>query len=371
MKPLPVIIGVIGIVGLGIGVAMAASPAKKTAEPDAIDAPGNDAQKALRAIATGNSETCKNTGLIVANASPVIAAGLVRVSQFLADIGSLPADVSALVRSSVMTTEPDQMAGVAAILQTRQYDALARDLYAVSGYVKWLRQGAPSNVDPASLVPVVSVLPAKPTSQTPVVKPSNELSESQINEIATVVKSGDVSRIRALADKYRATNPDVSLALDGVVIQIEAAKAKGESTIVTPSIPTTPSAPGAPSVPVASTKKLLAGKVAIAFQTAKRTKNAKGQLGETQPASAVELARQFQEQENLSRKDGAYGSETALSLAKTYGIAPPTPLYWGKKNGAYTDFLNDKKRYNAELEKLAASDLARKDEWLAARVRVQ
>jgi hypothetical protein len=368
MKPLPVILGVIGIVGLGIGVAMAASPAKKTAEPDAIDAPGNDAEKALRAIATGNSETCKNTGLVVANASPVIAAGLVRVSQFLNDIGSLPVDVSTLVRSSVMTTEPDQMAGIAAILQTRQYDALARDLYAISGYVKWLRQGAPSNVDPASLVPVLPGKTATPTSQTPAVKPSNELSESQINEIAAVVKSGDVARIRALADKYRATNPDVSLALDGVVMQIEAAKAKGESVVVSPSVPT---APSAPSIPPTNTKKLLAGKVAIAFQTAKRPKNAQGQLGPTQPSSAVDLARQFQEQENLSRKDGSYGSETALSLAKTYGIAPPPPLYWGKKNGSYTDFVNDKKRYNAELEKLAASDLARKDEWLAARVKVQ
>lgn len=73
------------------------------------------------------------------------------------------------------------------------------------------------------------------------------------------------------------------------------------------------------------------------------------------------LVSAFQAQEGL-RVSGFYGASTALCLAKKYGIVPPKPLYWSK-----TDTKRSKRRYAAALDRCAATDPQRREEWQRAR----
>lgn len=68
----------------------------------------------------------------------------------------------------------------------------------------------------------------------------------------------------------------------------------------------------------------------------------------------------YQQQEGL-KPTGFYGPSVALSLARSYGIVPPKPLYWtesrtGKSKGNYRD----------ALKAIAAADPQRAEEWLRA-----
>jgi hypothetical protein len=72
------------------------------------------------------------------------------------------------------------------------------------------------------------------------------------------------------------------------------------------------------------------------------------------------LVQRYQLQEGL-RPTGYYGPSTALSLARSYGIVPPKPLYWtesrtGKGKAAYRD----------QLRMIAERDPQRSEEWTRA-----
>jgi hypothetical protein len=73
------------------------------------------------------------------------------------------------------------------------------------------------------------------------------------------------------------------------------------------------------------------------------------------------LVAMFQAQEGM-RPSGYYGATAALCLAQKYGIVPPRPLYWSK-----TDTKRSKARYARALDRIAAGDPQRREEWQRAR----
>lgn len=68
----------------------------------------------------------------------------------------------------------------------------------------------------------------------------------------------------------------------------------------------------------------------------------------------------YQQQEGL-KPTGFYGPSTALSLARSYGIVPPKPLYWTESRTG-----KSKANYRDALRALAANDPQRSEEWLRA-----
>lgn len=73
------------------------------------------------------------------------------------------------------------------------------------------------------------------------------------------------------------------------------------------------------------------------------------------------LVAMFQAQEGM-RPSGYYGASAALCLAQKYGIVPPRPIYWSK-----TDTKRSKARYARALDRIAAGDPQRREEWQRAR----
>jgi hypothetical protein len=346
MKPIVPILGLLVIAGFA-GVAMASSGSSK--KPAVLPNGGKPAEQALAAIATGREDTCRSLGVMLANEAPVVASALVRISQFFVDVRPLTDDVEALVISSVRSLDPAMMSRVATEINQRGHTALARDLTGVAGIVTWLQMGAPGDVDPAKVIPQPVVGPVAPV-------PTGALTAAEIAEITAALQSGDYDTMLRTAAKYRAKgNLDVAASLEAAAAQLK------KTPPVTPVTPVTPDDTAA--------RKLLAGKVVIAYKTATRVKGPGGILGATAPASAVEFSKAFQLAEGLSRVDGSYGSETALCLAERFGIVPPRPLYWGKKGGDYKTLQADKAQYNARITKLAQADKTRASEWAQALVK--
>ncbi len=92
-----------------------------------------------------------------------------------------------------------------------------------------------------------------------------------------------------------------------------------------------------------------------------------GQLtGKTTANEPHAVILSFQQQENLQKQDGNYGTETAWQLANVYNIVPPNPLHWGTKTGGYNSLVADKKAYAAKLTAKAGTDAARADQWKKA-----
>lgn len=354
MKPIVPILALLVVAGFA-GVAMASSGPSKSIAPK-LPSNSPPPEQALAAIATGSPDTTKSLGLMLANEAPTVAAALVRVSQFFVDIKPIQADISALVLASVRSLDVAMMSRVATELTQRGHTALARDLTGVAGIVTWLKQGAPGEVDPAKVIP-------QPPSSGPVV-PTGALTAAELAEITAALQSGNADVMLALAAKYRARGmADVAASLEAAAAQVKKTPAVGPVPV--PVVPVPPVAPDDTAA-----RKLLAGKVAIAYKTASRVKGPNNTLGATTPASAVELSKAFQLSEGLSRVDGSYGSETALCLAERFGIVPPKPLYWGKKGGDYKTLQADKLQYNARITKLAQADKTRASEWAQALVKV-
>lgn len=68
----------------------------------------------------------------------------------------------------------------------------------------------------------------------------------------------------------------------------------------------------------------------------------------------------YQQQEGL-KATGYYGPSVALSLARSYGIVPPKPLYWTESRTG-----KSKSNYRDALRAIAAADPQRAEEWLRA-----
>ncbi len=68
----------------------------------------------------------------------------------------------------------------------------------------------------------------------------------------------------------------------------------------------------------------------------------------------------YQQQEGL-KPTGFYGPSVALSLARSYGLVPPKPLYWTESRTG-----KSKSNYRDMLRAIAAGDPQRAEEWLRA-----
>ena len=124
----------------------------------------------------------------------------------------------------------------------------------------------------------------------------------------------------------------------------------GGTSVGLPPVATTGTPPEA-----LSPAKVLAGKTALMLTNSSPGRESKS------------LVTQYQQQEQslghatVGKADGMYGPKTALTLAKFYGIVPPTPYYWprvGRSDAVAA--------YRAELLTFAAKDPPRAEEWRAA-----
>jgi peptidoglycan hydrolase-like protein with peptidoglycan-binding domain len=68
----------------------------------------------------------------------------------------------------------------------------------------------------------------------------------------------------------------------------------------------------------------------------------------------------YQQQEGL-KPTGFYGPSVALSLARSYGLVPPKPLYWTESRTS-----KSKSNYRDTLRAIAAGDPQRAEEWFRA-----
>ena len=230
------------------------------------------------------------------------------------DISASPA-IQAAVRSAVATSNPAAMRAVAAKLRDAGATAAAQSL-----------ETAAAAVDAQKLAQVTVRTPGitrAPTARVP----------TRVEPTSTAVTAA-------------------TQVLERV------AKSAGRPVVVTPTpTPTRRKPKPAPKRPVGPTraqKAALAGQLALAMKGARKGKENKA------------LVTAYQEQEKLPRRDGLYGSTVALSLANTYDIVPPKPLYWGTKTGGYASYLADKKKYKAALLTKGARDPQRSEEWTAA-----
>jgi len=209
-------------------------------------------------------------------------------------------------------------------------------------------------------------------------------------KIAAAFQAADPGQCRALADEveragFKAQADDLrafAKKVEDAIKATPATKPPAQATlppsvpgaVPSPQPPLAPSAPaGAPPITVlpevvvsaqgpTQSQRLLAGKTALML-----SKSSKGR--EDKP-----LVGAFQSQELMaghgpggafgdvpSKADELYGPKTALQLARHYGIVPPKPFYWSKN-----DWLNQKKNYRAEMQRFAAVDPQRADEWTNA-----
>jgi hypothetical protein len=126
------------------------------------------------------------------------------------------------------------------------------------------------------------------------------------------------------------------------------------ATQVLPQVVVTAPAPTPAPSASAANRAAFAGRTALMLQSSKKGTEDEGTV----------MA--YQQQENLRKQDGKYGSETGLSFANTYDIVPPKPFYWGTKAGGYSSYVADKKQYKAALLRKAAADPQRSEEWTRA-----
>ena len=104
---------------------------------------------------------------------------------------------------------------------------------------------------------------------------------------------------------------------------------------------------------------------ALALQAAAATWTSK-----TEDAATI---RDYQVAERLKKQDGKYGTQTALSLAETYNLVPPTPLHWGDATAknSYQSMQNDKNAYKTRLLNLATKFPAQAAQWRSAAAAVK
>jgi hypothetical protein len=362
---------VVGVVAFSGGDAHAAS-----AEPGLTG--GSPAARALLAIGTADAQKIQNAALVLSSEAPAIASGLVRASEAIKNLASVDVQYRALTLQAISGLDVPSITAMAANLQNLRYQSNADEIRVLGQFIQWLKDGARAAAIAATAatpaaVPTGPVTPA----QVAQVAQAADTTEQEAAKLAAIIATGDIAKMRAALDVYtRAGNQRaveiLRIAIDEATRRTvkgidPAPAATAVATAVTehaaqaqipPAATPTPKVEQTPEKP----ERVLAGKVAAAMRTAK--KNAASGLPE--PKSAADLVKQFQAAEKLARVDGAYGSETALSLAERYGIVPPAPLSWGKKGGNYKTLTDDKKLYKARLAKLQADDLPRKEEWQRA-----
>lgn len=299
----------------------------------------------------------------------------------------LPADILALVTSSVSSQNPDTIRRVADALEKRGWIALAQgqreiadDLEAVVGPAKpspptiavQAAKDAATAATAAGATPVQAVEAAQAAASKavppPLTQPPAEAIASALAVPVQALEAAQTAAANATAAGatpaqaiLAAQNAAVMTAAPGVNALVnQAASAIAASTAAIPGGPRPePAAVAMPTIqsqaPTASAKSLAADMAKALLKAKKGTSS--------EPRALVQA---FQTQERLDQNDGSYGYETALALADRYGIVPPKPLYWGKKGGPASLPAQQKASYSAHLMVLRSQDPQRADEWAAA-----
>jgi len=307
----------------------------------------------------------------------------------------LPADIEALVTSSVSSQNPETIRRVADALEKKGWVVLAQgqrqiadSMEAALGTTNAAGQIAAATTPPAVVVqaaqnaaaaataagatPAQAVQAAQtaagqatapPLTQPPAAAiaaalavPAQALQAAQ-TAAANATAAGATPAQAILAAQNAAVmtaTPGVNAAVQQAAQAVQTAVATG--TLPRPQAATVPMPTVQPQAAPTNSAKALAADMTKALLTAK-----KGTASE--PRALVQA---FQTQERLAQNDGSYGYETALALADNYGIVPPKPLYWGKKGGPASLPAQQKQAYSAHLMVLKSQDPQRADEWAAA-----
>lgn len=129
--------------------------------------------------------------------------------------------------------------------------------------------------------------------------------------------------------------------------------------VLNPNTGTTINLPAEVIVASANPKKDQAAAMALMLGSTSRFKENKSQVTAFQQANSAEenKSQAILKKPGKAATDGLYGTTTALTLARVYGIVPPAPFYYP------TNPTPAKKAYMAEMAKFANSDPQRADEW--------
>jgi hypothetical protein len=379
MKKGPLLLGGLGLAALAIGVIVMSEGESHAASGTPGLTGGTPAARALLAVGTADATVIERAALLLNSEAPAIAAGLVSTANAIRDI-NLPVQYRAMALQAISGLDVPSIYAMADNARNLKSQQSETALKGIAAFVDWLKQGAPQK---KASEPVSVAAPAGTTVASPAAAIVNQVAqvtdttEQEAAKIAAIIGTKDSAKIAAAIEIYKRSGNQraveiLQIALAELAKESVGTKApeKPVQTIVTAvteakaQAATPPAAKPTPQVetPPEKPEKVLAGKVALALKTATKSKA----TGLPVPDSARQLTEQFQIQENLDRKDGAYGTETALSLAERYGIVPPTPLSWGKKGGDYKTLVADKKLYRDRLTKLMNDDPPRREEWARA-----
>lgn len=305
-----------------------------------------------QAVNSGNLDTMRNVAKALKVTYPA-------QSKFLDDTANELAGALAPYGANVSSIEQaQQVATTQAALQAAQTSAgqaLAAGASPAQA-VQAAQQAATSVAQAAAPAPLTTPAASQITAALAV--PQQSLQAAQAAGSAAL--AAGASPVQAI---LAAQNAAVMTATPGVNQAVTAAVQAAQQlpgVATAPAVRPEPAAAPMPAVAPADTTTA-AGKQLAADMTKALLKAKKGTSSEPRA-----LVKAFQEQERLSQDDGSYGFETAMALADRYGIVPPKPLYWGKKNGPATLPAQQKAAYSAHLMVLKANDPQRADEWAAA-----
>lgn len=198
-----------------------------------------------------------------------------------------------------------------------------------------------------------------------------------LQSIAAALKTANPETMRTVANEiekagYAAQAADLRAAALAVEKATTPAKSPGQpgskpvidttGTTVPPApsivLPEMTITPGDMSDPTTE-PRYAAGQLALYLSSTPRFKEDKTKVAAYQKnnLASVQAAHTALKKSGKVTVDGLYGTSTALSLARSYGIVPPAPFYYP------TNPTPAKNAYKAELLKFAKADPQRADEW--------
>ncbi len=225
-----------------------------------------------------------------------------------------PPDVLKLIATALQSANPTAMRAAADELEKAGFAAQAADLRAAALAVEKATAGSAAGAGSSAGIPTINTTGT--TIPSPVVLPGASIPVSP----PAVIPS---------------TNPNT-----GAVIKLP-------EEVITPGDP----------------KKDQAAALALHLGTTKRFSENRTQVGAFQTANLAEERKSagiLGKDPTKTTADTLYGTTTALTLARVYGIVPPAPFYYP------TNPTPAKTAYKAQMAKFAAADPQRSDEWFHA-----
>lgn len=197
-----------------------------------------------------------------------------------------------------------------------------------------------------------------------------------LKAMAVAMATGDPTIMRHMADEldkegYKAQATDMRATATAIenAIKLGGTGPNGKPPIVTTSsIPDEQGTNPALQLPTmvineqSTPSQKQAADMALALATTVRGKENRDQVAAFQTANLTEeqISQKTLAKPGAAKADGLYGTTTALTLARVYGIVPPAPFYYP------TNPTPAKKAYVAQLALLAKADPQRADEWAHA-----